>query len=193
MSNQWLGGVSETGCWQGLFVEIFHAHDAALAAGLVNFFQREGQVSVGDFGCGLGDYVKMFRKHGIACEGFDGNPQTTELTRGLCSVRDFAEEQHFDPPFDWIVALEVGEHIPPQYERTFIENLHRNNRKGIVVSWAVEGQGGLGHFNCRNNDYIKQLFKELGYYNDMDAENKLRAAAVVGWFKETLMVFRRKL
>ncbi len=91
-----------------------------------------------------------------------------------------------------MLSLEVGEHIPKEYERVFIENLHRHNINGIVLSWALKGQGGFGHFNEQNNDYIKELMAEYGYFNDVEAENSLRKKATLWWFKNTIMVFRKK-
>ena len=45
-------------------------------------------------------------------------------------------------PADWVLCLEVAEHIPLEHEDTLINNLHQHNRIGIVVSWAQKGQGG---------------------------------------------------
>ncbi len=86
----------------------------------------------------------------------------------------------------------MGEHLPVQYETVFIENLHRNNTKGIVLSWAIEGQGGHGHVNERNNEYVRGRFEALGYTSDPVAEFYLRQHAALGWFKNTIMVFRRR-
>ena len=61
------------------------------------------------------------------------------------------------------MSLEVGEHIPKEYEDIFINNLHNNNNKGIILSWAILGQGGFGHVNEQNNDYIKSKMSNLGY------------------------------
>jgi cyclopropane fatty-acyl-phospholipid synthase-like methyltransferase len=94
--------------------------------------------------------------------------------------------------FDWVLSLEVGEHLPKEFERIFIENLHRHNVKGIVLSWALKGQGGEGHFNEQNNGYIKELMAQYGYVNDIAAENALRNEAMLWWFRNTVMVFRRK-
>ena len=52
--------------------------------------------------------------------------------------------------------------------------LHNNNRYGIVLSWAIKGQGGHGHFNEQNNDYVKSKICNLGYINDIESENILR-------------------
>ena len=84
-----------------------------------------------------------------------------------------------------------AEHIPKQYERNFIRNLFRHCIHGIVLSWAIENQPGDGHFNCRNNDYVKKIFSNAGYSNDVEAEKALRASSTLPWFKNTIMVFRK--
>ena len=89
------------------------------------------------------------------------------------------------------MSLEVGEHLPKKFEDIFINNLHQNNKNGIVLSWAVKGQGGYGHFNEQNNDYIKSKICKLGYINDIESENQLRKHSSLWWFKNTIMVFRK--
>ena len=83
------------------------------------------------------------------------------------------------------------ESIPKEYEEVFIRNLDRNNKMGIILSWAIEGQGGEGHVNERDNKYIKKIFSELGYINDISTEEYLRKDCDYSWFKKTTMVFRR--
>ena len=85
--------------------------------------------------------------------------------------------------YDWVISLEVGEHIPKEYENIFIENLHKNNIRGIVLSWAIKGQGGDGHVNEQDNYYIKNIFQDLCYENDLEAENTLRELSEHAWFK----------
>jgi len=148
-------------------------------------------VSMADLGCGLANYVAHFIENGINATGYDGNPKTPELTNNLASVLDLAIPFTFDKPYEWIMSIEVGEHLPAQYEDTYMLNLHNNNEKGIIMSWALEGQGGLGHYNERNNAYIKEKMMALGYTNDVEEETKLREASSLWWFKNTLMVFRK--
>lgn len=71
----------------------------------------------------------------------------------------------------------------------FINNLHNNNKNGIVLSWVIKGQGGHGHFNKQNNDYIKHKICELAYTNDIEQEEKLRKKSSLDWFKNTIMFF----
>lgn len=168
-----------------------HCHDSNLAKALVRFFKEERASFVMDFGCGQGDYLKVFKAHGIACQGFDGNPNTYVITQGLGSVLDLSVPVKLNYLADWVLSLEVGEHLPKQYETIFLENIHRHNKKGVVLSWAIKGQGGDGHFNEQDNDYIKARMADYGYTNDLAAEVSLRAQAILPWFKNTIMVFRK--
>jgi cyclopropane fatty-acyl-phospholipid synthase-like methyltransferase len=163
-----------------------HVFDQSLATALLTVFAGR---TVVDIGCGKGDYVKVFRGKGIVCDGYDGNPLTPTFDP-LLKVCDFSKLTDIGL-YDWVLSLEVGEHIPKEYEQAYIENVHKSNRLGIVLSWAIEGQIGRGHVNCRNNDYIKDIFKGLGYENDLDSENRLRSLATLPWLPKTLMVFRK--
>jgi cyclopropane fatty-acyl-phospholipid synthase-like methyltransferase len=183
--------IHRNGYWQGLEAVSQHCHDNTLAQSLINFFLNEQVTSLVDLGCGTGTYVRKFKENNINASGFDGNPNTPELTNNLCNVLDLSVPIEFVEPFDWVMSLEVGEHLPPQFEDIFINNLHNNNKRGIVLSWAVKGQGGHGHYNEQNNNYIKSKICRLGYTNDIVSENKLRAESTLWWFKNTIMVFRK--
>ena len=184
--------IHQHGYWSGDDVGSEHCFDLLLAETLVDFFKQENASSLIDFGCGLGDYVKAFINAGFNCEGYDGNPDTYRITNGVAQVLDLSQPFDLYKKFDWILSLEVGEHLPKCYEECFIENLNKHNVSGIVLSWAIVGQGGFGHYNCQDNDYIKNIFLNLGYYNDVDAEQILRKKSSLSWFKNTIMVFRKK-
>lgn len=167
-----------------------HITDWSLAEGIAKFLKEEGAQTVVDFGCGDGDYVNYYIKQGLIAVGYDGNPVTEEVSGGTCFVMDLSVPVDLGQQFDWVHSLETGEHLPKQYERIFIENLLRHAKDGLVLSWAREGQGGVGHFNERNNDYVKGVLADLGWYSDLEAEERLRSQANVEWFKNTMMVFR---
>jgi hypothetical protein len=183
--------INAKGYWEGLEASSQHCYDASLSGKLVEFFKKEGVENMVDLGCGMGNYVNNFKNSGINAYGYDGNPNTPQLTNGMCGVLDLSVPIKFEVQFDWVMSLEVGEHIPRYFEETFIQNLHNNNKRGIVLSWAVEGQGGHGHVNCKNNDYVKSKICKLGYTNDIEAENALRSSSTLSWFKNTIMVFRK--
>jgi hypothetical protein len=184
--------INDRGYWEGADSCVHHFFDVGLAPALVEFFKHNESQSIVDFGCGMADYVKHFRASGLNCDGYDGNPNTPELTQGIAGVKDLSKPFDLAKKYDWVMSLEVGEHLPKKYEKMFIENLVRHCRHGIVLSWALKGQGGHGHFNEQDNEYVKQVMEGYGFYNDPDSENVLRSKSHAGWFKNTVMVFRKK-
>jgi len=183
--------ISDNGAWVGNDADKEHAFDASLASGFIEFLKNENAQSAVDFGCGLGDYVKTLLAAGIITDGFDGNPFTNKLSGGVANTLDLSIPFDLNKKYDWVISIEVGEHLPEQYETIFIKNLIKHTKDGMILSWAIEGQPGYGHFNCRNNDYIKNRMAKYGFYNDLPAENFLRNKASLCWFKHTIMVFRK--
>lgn len=177
-------GVHERGFWTDASKE-GHYYDTRLSRALCKFFDGH---SVVDMGCGTGRYVSAMRAAGIDCDGVDGNPLTAGP--GL-SVADLSTELRLPRTYDWVLSMEVGEHIPRQYEGTFIGNLNRHARLGIVLSWASPGQPGRGHVNERTSEYLADIMSGLGYYPCWDWEAAFRQQARLPWLKTTIMVFRR--
>lgn len=180
--------IHERGYWMDKKETDTHEFDASLANAIGEVFPG---CSLVDIGCGNGKYVNKLSFMGFDVTGYDGSPLTPELTGGKCKVCDFSYPVDIGQ-FDIVLSLEVGEHIPAEYEQVFIDNLVRSAKKFIILSWAVEGQPGVGHFNCRNNDYIAEQLQERGFRLMKWLTGYLRSASTLPWFKNTIMVFRRK-
>ena len=180
--------INEHGYWSGN-TSGEHHFDKSLSESLIYFLNKENIKFVIDFGCGEGKYVEGFNRNNIKCIGYDGNPDTEN--KDNCYIKDLSVDFILENKPEWIISLEVGEHIPKIYEKNFINNLNNNNTKGIIISWAVKGQGGTGHVNEQNNEYIKNIFVELGYRNEKSIEEYFRYNSVLPWFKNTIMVFRK--
>jgi len=178
--------ISETGCWLSEDLVNGHMFDEKLAKAITKECTLDAIIV--DIGCGNGAYVKYLLSKGFACVGLDGSPLTEKITNGLCCQRDFSEPIDIGV-FDIVISLEVGEHIPAPYEQIFLDNLVRPNPELIILSWAVEGQAGQGHVNCRNNDYIIAEMDRRGYSYGRDASHNLRSVSRLPWFKNTIMVF----
>lgn len=113
------------------------------------------------------------------------------ITDGAVKFVDLTIPQFLPKTYDWVMSLEVGEHIPDIYEDLFIGNLVRHAERGVVLSWAVNGQGGHHHVNTHDNEFIITRMKEEGFVYDTSESRILREKASVPWFKDTIMVFRR--
>tara|TARA_Y100000310_G_C20585030_1_gene764943 strand:- start:28 stop:630 length:603 start_codon:yes stop_codon:yes gene_type:complete len=183
----------DTGLWEvlGPCKRQWCTYDESLAEGLLSFFKDENARTLADMGCGWAPYTKYFCENDLFCQGFDGNPYTSENTEGYGRTLDLSTVVRLKPKYDWVLSLEVGEHIPEHCEEVFINNLHENNKRGVVLSWATKGQGGEGHFNEKDVDYIKEKFLKLGYENDNKSELCLRGVSRLDWFKKGVMVFKK--
>ncbi|CAG0923025.1 unnamed protein product, partial [Notodromas monacha] len=197
-----------------------HNLDPYLCKSLENLLFKNK--SVVDLGCGVGLYgicflrlrsyrlpnapADFFTKHlrGLkdwwdstkpqiqSWTGFDGIPGIHKLTGGLVRQMDLSKPGYIGQRFDWVMSMEVGEHIPREYEENYIGNLIRHAKEGIVLSWAIEGQSGRRHVNLRNNDVIIAIMEAHGFLPHPEIWHQLRANAFLGWFKNTIMVFTPK-
>lgn len=167
-----------------------HFFDENLAEAIVDLQSKYKNKTAYDLGCGHGEYTRYLKNKQINCSGFDGNPYTNNITNGLCSVLKLNEPINL-PRVDCVICLEVGEHVPKQFEDVVINNIVNTTNNLIILSWAIEGQLGEGHVNCRNNDYIKNKISNFGFKNLIEEENLLREKSKLSWFKNTIMVFKK--
>ena len=97
---------------------------------------------------------------------------------------------YFNLPYDATICLEVGEHIEQEHESIVLDNIANSASKKIIMSWAIPGQGGFGHVNCKPNDYIIAQMEARGWKHNPEQSNFLRArCSGCPWFENTLMVF----
>ena len=131
--------------------------------------------SLNDLGAGVGNLGHNLRGAlpQLDYRGFDGAGNVHNFTRGYVSFRDLTAPAAI-PPADWVLSTEVGEHIPHAAEAQFVANLHAANCRGLVLSWAVPGQGGRGHINVHTNAYLIRLLSEMGYVLNEPATRAFR-------------------
>lgn len=177
-----------SGAWVSLHPD--HKHDQRLASGIAQVLLGFGAKSVSDFGAGDGYYADTFSRM-FDTYAFDGNPYAEGNSGGLVKTMDLSLPADL-PPVDWVVTLEVGEHIPPDREGVFLGNVCRSSRVGVILSWAVPGQGGTGHVNERPNQYIIDFMGREGFDYHENESMWLRTEARLPWFKHTIMVFSRR-
>lgn len=161
-------------------------HDVGLLEGLRRLFDRNHCVL--DLGCGDGWYVVGLRDAGIMAYGVDGRGAvgsflfTFDLTKPLLY------------PVAWTLSIEVGEHIPIEYADVFLDNVVNNAWFGSVLSWAVPGQGGVGHVNEQPNEWVEAEMRRRGMDLQEEETAKIRAAVSgeAPWLRQSLMAFRRE-
>ena len=184
-AGQWVG---RDDAWSGQ-----HVFDHRLAPVIVRMLRELQVKSVFDFGCGNGAYTTYFTEQGLPCKGFDGNPHTEEVTQGQCHVQLLNVPFDLGEQADAVLCLEVGEHVPAEYESILLDNLCNHAKSYMVLSWAVVGQDGCGHVNCQDNGHVIDRMKEHGFELMKPETDFLRRAehCHCWYFQNSLMVFRR--
>ncbi len=195
-----------TGCWAGSkAAKGAHFDDKGLATKMIELLTTEKkdneEFKVVDLGCGDGYYVKQLIKNGFNAKGFDGNPDTAELTGdsenfGVQDLTKTINQHKIGGPFNCVISLEVGEHIPEKFMDAYINNLIDScQAEGkIIISWALPGQGGYSHVNELPNQVVRERFKTLSKNKlvyDEEFTNSLRNSADLLWFPTTVMVFKK--
>jgi len=135
--------------------------------------------SVIDIGAGTGRYVEALRLQGFLAGGIDGTPEINSLSNGLVFWADLTNADTCRPFVrcaDWGIFLEVGEHVPQEYEKALLDNVSSMPRVGLIASWAQPGQRGSGHVNNRPREYVTTQFENRGWI--MDTDNQLHNLAV---------------
>lgn len=194
-------GHTETGAWclrkaneqEGIPMADLHYLDKHIADVILHVVGPRGTLL--DVGAGSGQYCHFLAKRrdaGATCDSVDGALNVESFTQGRVQWADLTQPLLLDTrdKYDWVLSLEVGEHLPAQFEAQFLRTLHEHNTCGVLLSWAVEGQPGKGHVNGRNNDYVTAKMQGMGYALDANATAWGRANAEHWWFKGSFMAFR---
>jgi SAM-dependent methyltransferase len=148
--------------------------------------------SVLDVGCGIGTFLAVFAKSGIAdYAGVDGYwVAEDKLLIGKEHFRAIDLEKEFDlgRSFDLVVCLEVAEHVSESASDPFVQSLV-NHGKTILFSAAIRNQGGQNHVNEQNFDYWQRKFKRHGYYfYDVLRPLFWNAGDVQWWYKQNMFL-----
>ena len=189
--------ISETGFWDGENAHHHHVHSPKLAkwisdllSGKFSIIDTPKSKKVYDMGCGMGEYLKTLEIGGFTnLVGFEGDPPKQKVFDNIWKqdlTRPIPDAEKGD-----VLLLEVGEHIPQEFESTLIDNVSRLCRGYLVLSWAVPGQAGYGHVNCKTNEDVIEMLRLKGfvYLPTLTEDARQNVDNNAPWFRNTLMVF----
>ncbi len=155
-------------------------------------------MNVVDLGAGMAHYGKIFTEKGSPVKswvGFDGAMNVQNATDGLVRFMDLTQPHPADErpcvKGDWVLSLEVAEHIPPQFTDHYVRNLRCSCTVGAVVSWARPVQtGGLGHVNTKEEKDAIAAMARWGFVVDEEATQAVKNSASIGHFQKNTIVYR---
>jgi len=115
-----------------------------------------------ELGAGKGCYSAFLKANGVdVVAAVDGASNIGSLTKGVVATWDLTKPM--EATADWVMSLEVAEHIPPEFEDSFLDNVVRNARCYVILSWSKMALVGSGHVNPRNRTYVWNKMKSLGF------------------------------
>ena len=129
--------------------------DRGLASALARFFAGS---SVIEFGAGHGCYSDVLRRAGrnISVRPFDGAPGVGAATRGFVRHADLSRPLRYGPS-DWVLCLEMAEHVPRAFEAQLLANWDAHSRIGLVISWSMLKGVSNGHVNIRPHESVTRI------------------------------------
>ncbi len=178
---------AETGYWNEEEI-IFHDYSFPLARWIAKFFDKKKQVV--DFGAGEGFYSGYLQDLGFKVIPIEGNKNTI-INAYNAIERDLTREVKIKGYNS--ICLEVGEHIPAEYEQVFINNIANNTKDKLVLSWAVPEQDGYFHVNCKENYWVIDEFEKRGFKYLPVGTESIRSVIEERrkYFRNTLLVFEK--
>ena len=178
----------------------YHFLDGGLAPFLLEFI---GEKTLLDVGAGSGQYGAWFeskRQHGAMnvplWRGVDGAKDIENFTRhhgppgSLVTHANLCDRSLSLEPSDWVMSLEVGEHLPEQCLDTYCRLLAKTAKVGMLLSWARPGQDGKCHISTRTEDWVRESFLSLGWALDEAMTERARNASQLPWLRLNAMVLR---
>ncbi len=152
------------------------SNDSNLSANIIlsEIFKTIECKSVIDIGCGTGMWLenvyKILKDNQLILTGVDGY-QIKDLKKFNKAKYYFKnlEEDFIFPKHDFLMCMEVAEHLSSNNAKSFVNNLC-GIADVILFSAAVPGQGGLKHINERYANYWIDLFKK----NDFVANDSFK-------------------
>lgn len=162
-------------------------HDEKLATTLgKNFINKK----VADFGAGLGWYCPIVSKYSKVCDEYDGSVNIEDVTNGKVKYINLAEPIKIKCNYDYVISIEVAEHIAKEYEDIYINNLIKCAKEGIVITWAGIGQGGHFHVNNKAREDVIKIFKKKGLEYDKEKTNQIANGTELDYLKNNILFFK---
>ena len=124
-------------------------------------------------------------------DAFDGAPFTETATEGRCKFLDLSVPIYHLNMYDWVISMEVGEHIPKASAAVYLDNITRYAKEGIILSWALPNKGGHSHVNEQPFEYVVEQMKMRGFEINPDLSKEIKENSEFLWLKIGLNVFKR--
>jgi O-antigen chain-terminating methyltransferase len=142
------------------FEDLFRGTSDDITARQRDYADRfAGASDVLDLGCGRGEFLTLLRDRGISARGIDANPEMAEVCRARGLDVRHGDALTFllslpDDSLGGLVALQVVEHLEPDYLVRLIETAHAKLRpRSLIVLETINAACWVAFFES----YIRDI------------------------------------
>lgn len=174
-------------------------HNLSDPSQLVPLFQQLfSPQSVCDVGCGVGNFLYVFKQGGVPrVLGLDGdwvNPQLLHKYLSESEFRTVDFETKITPPetaFDLCLCLEVAEHVSEERANDFVDLLTQIADR-IIFSTTLPFQGGINHVNEQKEEYWERKFASRGFKKyDIIRHQIFNNKKISGPYRRNIVVYSK--
>ena len=172
-----------------------------LAPHLISIFKI---TKVLDVGCASGLYLKAFRMNGIDGIGIEGSTISARM-KMVDSNYIVQKDLRFDipkyPNVNFVMSIEVAEHIEEEYVDIYVNNLTKHEAQHIFITATPPAQVGTSHVNCQLKEYWVEKIEKNGYNETSEYDERIdkvvscageENAIIHHWFLNNYMVFKKE-
>ena len=158
---------------------------------IINIFEPN---SVVDFGCGMGEWLKIFKDNNIddilGIDGYHINKDNLLINKKNFIAHDLNKAIEIKK-FDLAICLEVAEHLDYLSSETIVNSLVQSS-DNIVFSAAIPGQGGTGHINEQPHSFWANKFIDHGYIvSDYLRIKFMENKKIPFWYRQNILIFSK--
>ena len=144
-------------------------------------------LSIGDAGCGFGDFYNYLRKNSLTPHsyvGIDIHDEMCHIARKNCSLEilkaDICKEPI--PVVDFYVCSGALNILSEFETRLFIHNCYKSSRIGFIFN-ALHGEDESEVYNYITTQRIQEIAKELGVKEPIFRTDYLDSDITIGFFR----------
>lgn len=161
--------------------------------------------SFADLGCSNGRLLECVqRKYAhinlLGLEYFEwAKTHADASVRDHIQLADLGKPHHYNRKYDIVNCSEVGEHLEPEVENVFIDNVTSAAKDILILTWSNAKSDTNGqHVNPRPQSYVKSKLLSKGFAYWEEATDKIKNSLRISlegightWWPDNIMVFKK--
>lgn len=123
--------------------------------------------SIVDLGCSIGSFLVGAKLKGAKVKGYEfayeaAKNYIDETVKKRIQFGDLSEEILFEQKYECCLSVEVAEHIPEEFEDTFIKNIVTATNNLIILT--ASPHDGKYHLNCKPKEHWIEKIEKFGFF-----------------------------